>query len=617
MALDVSTRSNYDAWHVEHTDLDATLDFDKKSLRGTVTYSLACAVDGCATVVLDTSYLKIESVQVDGSDIRWKQRARQEPLGSPLDITLGRNVDKGRSVKIVIAFATTDKCTALQWLDASPAIEKGGYDNKPYMFSQCQAIHARSMFPCFDTPAVKSPYSMAFRSPATVIASGLFRGAGDFEDGTMRYIFEQPIPIPSYLCAVASGDLTSARIGPRSLVYREPPFIYETQREMEPLIERFIQAAESFLPSYAWGEYSVIILPKSFPYGGMENPINTYATPTILAGDGSNLDVIAHELMHSWSGNGVTCASWSHFWLNEGWTVWGERKITAKLHGPAAEDFSALIGWRALEESVDNFGAEHEFTKLVQDLRGADPDDAFSSVPYEKGYNLLRELEGRVGTNKFFRFAYSWFDTFARRSVTTDEFRHHLATFFHADADATGALADVDWQTWLHAPGLPKKPEFDTSLAEPCYTLADRWLEARGPFSADDVAKFDAGQRTLFLETLTKRALDEASSTRPGNFDADAVAKLDGLYGFTESRNAEILHRTFLLALRLQAPSFFTRAAAFLQTVGRMKFVRPLFKALNAADSTLAHETFDKVKSGLHPICRSLVAKDLGLTASG
>ncbi|BFZ56497.1 Leucyl aminopeptidase yscIV [Savitreella phatthalungensis] len=591
---DVSTNANYSSWRTRHTVLDCTIDFVQQCLIGKVGLTVdKVGSEATDELVLDTSFLNIDRVDVDGNPVSYEVRQRKEPLGSPLVIRLP--ADAAGSIAITIHYSTTARCTALQWLDP------------PYVFSQCQAIHARSMFPCQDTPSVKSTYEMKLRSPFPVVATGNARGALDFHNGALMYVFDQPVPIPSYLCAIASGDLAAAQIGPRSTVYREPRFIHETQMEMAPVVENFIAVAESFLPAYAWTSYNVLILPQSFPYGGMENPQITFATPTILSGDGSNLDVIIHELAHSWSGNLVTAASWAHFYLNEGWTVWLERKILEKLHGRAVAQFSALIGWRALEESVANFGPEHEFTKLLPDLDGQDPDDAFSSVPYEKGFNLLYEIENLVGSAKFEPFVYSWFSTFAGNSVTTDDLQTHLSTFFAADADATEQLQKVDWQMWLHAPGLPKKPDFDLSLAQPCYALADAWCShsTTEDFNADDIAEFDGSQRVLFLETLTKNPSPL--------FDDDRVQKLDEIYNLTSSRNAEVLHRFLLLALRLRARPFYERTADFLGTVGRMKYVRTLFRELNVCDAEFAKATFNTIKSRLHPICRTMVARDLGI----
>lgn len=242
------------------------------------------------------------------------------------------------------------------------------------------------------------------------MASGLptgskaFQAGEDGAPGTLLYTFKQQIPIPSYLFAIASGDLASASIGPRSTIWTGPEELIGCKWELENDMEKFLEAAEKIVYEYAWTTYNVLVLPNSFPYGGMENPIYTFATPTIISGDKQNIDVIAHELAHSWSGNLVSNASWEHFWLNEGWTTYIERRIQAAIHGEPHRDFSAIIGWKALQDSVERIGTDHEFTKLVVDLKDKDPDDAFSSVPYEKGFNFLYYLEKLLGKEKWDKF---------------------------------------------------------------------------------------------------------------------------------------------------------------------------------------------------------------------
>ena len=282
------------------------------------------------------------------------------------------------------------------------------------------------MFPCQDTPDVKSEFDFRIRSALPVVASGLEDGVEDVPGSSDKiYKFKQKVPLASYLFAVASGDIVSAPIGPRSAVWTGPDELDECKWELEEDTEKFLQTAEKLVYPYAWGTYNVLVLPPSFPYGGtikvayfaedlasklttrvtgMENPMYTFATPTIISGDRQNVDVIAHELSHSWSGNLVTSASWEHFWLNEGWTTYLERRIQGFLHGESSRDFSAIIGWKALQDSVKNFGEDHEFTKMIPDLKGKDPDDAFSSVPYEKGSTFLYHLEKLIGKAKWDKF---------------------------------------------------------------------------------------------------------------------------------------------------------------------------------------------------------------------
>ncbi|KAG8531520.1 uncharacterized protein KY384_003149 [Bacidia gigantensis] len=421
------------------------------------------------------------------------------------------------------------------------------------------------------------------------------------------YSFRQDIPIPSYLFALASGDIAKASIGPRSTIATSPELLEAAKWEFEQDTENYIQSLERIVYQYQWSEYNLLVLPPSFPYGGMENPVYTYVTPTTVSGDRENVDVVAHELSHSFSGNLVTAATWADFWLNEGWTTYLERRLQAALFGEPHRDFSAIIGWKALCESVKEFGDHHEFTKLIPDVSGKDPDDAFSTCPYEKGYTFLSYLESQVGKEKWNQYIPHYFTTFARRSLTSDEFKQDLHTFFASDSAATAMLNAVDWHQWFYSPGLPPKPTFDTSLADVCYSLAAQWEQIGSRVfkpSQDDIAGWKANQVVVFLNAVQDfvEPLGEENAQKMGE-----------TYGFFKSSNTEITARYFGVGLRSRAKVVYQPTADLLGDVGRMKFIRPLYKQLNAADRELALATFEKNKDFYHPICRSLVEKDLAV----
>ncbi|KAI9675378.1 MAG: hypothetical protein M1817_001282 [Caeruleum heppii] len=466
-----------------------------------------------------------------------------------------------------------------------------------------------------DTPDVKSTFDIRVCSALPVVASGLLerstqlQAAGNEEGEKRLYSFSQKIPIPSYLFAIASGDIVGAPIGPRSMVWTGPEELEAAKWELERDTETFIKTAEEIVYPYAWTSYNVLVLPPSFPYGGMENPVYTFATPTIISGDRENIDVIAHELSHSWSGNLVTNASWEHFWLNEGWTTYLERRIQAAVHGEAQRDFSAIIGWKALTDSINEFGEDHEFTKLIPSLTDKDPDDSFSSVPYEKGFTLLYTLEKLIGQKKWDKFIPHYFTQYQQKSLDSGEFRKTLQDFFTDDQEASGAMANVDWHSWFYKPGFPPKPDFDTSLVDVCYHLADKWeqkahnekSQAFIPKSTD-ITGWTANQLVVFLERiqLFENALPPSDSTLMGT-----------VYGFAESKNVEVVSRYYEVGLRAKDSSVYEPTARLLGQVGRMKFVRPLYRQLNAVDRALALSTFEKNKDFYHPICRAMVEKDL------
>lgn len=602
---DPSSLSNYYDLKIKHTTLNFDIDFSSQTVSGDVTYAIEKLAE-TDKVVLDTSVLTILSALVNNEAAQFKLEESRPPLGTPLTVTVGAATE----FDLKISFQTTEKCTALQFLDKEATDGK----KQPYLFSQCQAIHARSLFPCFDTPAVKTPYTFQAKSPLPTIMSG--RLASVEND---IYKFTQPIPIPSYLVALASGDITKLPIGPRSHVYSEPLKVAACQHEFENDMESFLQAAETLVYKYEWDQYDALVLPLSFPYGGMENPNATFVTPTLISGDRENVDVIAHELAHSWSGNLVTNCSWEHFWLNEGWTVYLERRIQGAIHGEPTRHFSAIIGWSDLENSIKAMGdSAQRYSTLVQDLKDrSDPDDAFSTVPYEKGFNLLFHIEQVVGGKEVFDpFIPHYFSQFRYKSLDTYQFVDTLYAFF---SDKKEQLDSIDWESWLYKPGMPPiKPKFDTTLVDQCYTLADKWINSvsskkdlAAEFSPQDISDFTANQSVVFLDTLS--SFDKLPDFKWKNH-LHALEEMSRIYSaYSELSNAEVVFRWFVLQVGGHNTAYYDQLGLWLGTVGRMKFVRPGYVLLNSVDKKLALEYFHKYETTYHPICRAMVRKDLGL----
>ena len=378
---DPNTLSNYNNFVTTHTQVNCEINFDKQIVATVVTLSLKSITDaGIKEVILDTSHLDVLAVAVNDVAAKFELLPELKPFGRALKVLLEDEMANGKELDVEVKCQTTRDCTAIQFMTPAQA-----RSSQPYMFTQCEPIHARSIFPCQDTPDVKSTFAFHVTSSLPVIASGLPIGTKVLDGEWKQYTFLQKIPIPSYLFAIASGEIKTASIGPRSVVATGPDSLKASQWEFEESTEHFIEKIEKIVYPYQWGTYNLLVLPPSFPWGGMENPVYTYCTPTIVSGDRENVDVIAHELSHSYSGNLVTNASWEHFWLNEGWTTYLERRLHAALYGESHRDFQAIIGWKALIDSVNEFGQAHEFTKLIPDLKGKNPDDSFSSIPYEKG----------------------------------------------------------------------------------------------------------------------------------------------------------------------------------------------------------------------------------------
>lgn len=599
---DGCTLSNYQDFTVEHTKLHFKISFDNKSISGRVEYKLQA--NNTNDLVLDTSYLQIQSVTVNGKDAAFELKERVEPYGSPLVIALDTLV-----VDVSIEFSTTDQGTAIQFIQG---------DTGPYLFSQCQAIHARSLFPCFDTPGVKSPYTFTAESPSKCLMSGRLNTE---LSSNGHYHFDQPIPIPSYLVSITSGNLHDADIGPRSKVYCEPPNLEACKWEFEKDMENFIQIAEKLIFSYEWKRFDSVVLPSSFPYGGMEIPNMTHLTPTLICHDRSQVTVMAHELAHSWSGNLVTNSSWEHFWLNEGWTVYIERRILENIaaaekgaeYGEKLRQFDAILGWNSLVDTVNSI--DPKYTTLVWDLTGVSPDDAFSKVPYEKGFNFIYYLETLVGGKAAFDpFIKHYFTTWRNKSLDSDQFK---STFLNFYKGKSSSLDNIDWDTWLYGQGLPPvTPQFDTSLADSVYELVDRWVESRETnFTKEEVEAFDFNQQSLFLESLSKKLgeLTKEESTK-------LTKKIKNTYSnFEKSENGEIvlLWNTLLIQhgqLNSESEPVVKRFSEWLGTVGRMKFVRPGYKLLkDYVNHEFAVKIFKVHFEKYHPICRAMVSKDLEL----
>ncbi|KAJ3410980.1 Leukotriene A-4 hydrolase [Chytridiales sp. JEL 0842] len=588
-----------------HLHLDLKTNFVQKIISGSVLTTATVVADKVTELVLDTSFVNVKAASMDGKALNFKLGETSSMYGTPLHISFPSPLSKGSIVNVKIEYETTSKCTAAQWLEPSQTVGK----KHPYMFTQCQAIHARSLLPVQDTPAVKLTYSASVAVPKVLRALMSAIPVSEETVGEERVCkFEQKISIPSYLIAMAVGNLEGRRVGPRSTVWSEPEVVEQCEWEFVDT-EKFIAAGEKLLTPYIWGIYDLLI---------MENPSLTFATPSLLAGDRSLVDVVAHEIAHSWAGNLVTTQNWEHFWLNEGFTVCIERKIMGLLHGESVRHFSAIIGEKALKESVKLFEemGRPEFSSLRPVLDGVDPDDAFSSVPYEKGFHLLFYLENILGGADVFNgFLKNHFETFSHKSITTDDFLDNLYKYFKTNYgdEKVKILDSVDWKAWFNAPGMPPvKNEFDQTLAKACKALADRWDAARtappasikDTFTPDDLKNFSSTQTVVFLESLLSRP----------PLPISVLDSMESIYNLTTSRNCEIRHRWQMLNLQSNRESIFPEVVQFVTTMGRMKYVRTLYRALfkcGDKGKELARKTFKEYKSFYHPICATMVEKDI------
>lgn len=585
---DHSTLSNVaEAW-AQHCALDWTIDFDAREIRGCVRYKIE-TVPGCSRFVVDTSGgLRIFEARVDGKEAAISWGEPNKALGRAAWVNLAGDKEE---YDIEFRYATGRECSAAQWLEASQTAEQ----QWPYLLTQCQAIHCRSLIPIQDAPGAKLTWEARVNAPAwaTVLMSGLCERAGEWH---------QPRKVSTYLIAVVCGKLECRDISERCKVWAEPSLVDAAAYDFAET-EQFVRAAEEITAlAYAWTRYDLVCLPPSFPYGGMENTNLTFVTPTLLAGDRSLAGVVAHEVAHSWTGNWVTNATWQHFWLNEGWTRWLERRIKAKLFDdPDYIDFDVALGRADLKECVDTFPSPH-LTALVPDLSGGvDPDDAFSLVPYEKGSNLLYFLEHLVGPHEFLCFARAYFSTFRDRTLTSTDFRDF------AEQSLPAIHGKVDWGAWFYKPGdRPQTSPLNTKLLDTVKQVADDWLAGQ---PNQDYGRFPIHLKIAFLDRLAAAPIS-----------ANILRRLDDDFGLSHSKNAEIKFRWCKLLLKAGLEKGLFLSLDFATSQGRMKFVRPLYRALLNTDiaqaKTAAINTFHAHAHFYHPICRKMVAADLGLSPS-
>ncbi len=556
--------------------LQVRVDFATQTLAGTVDLVFARPYEG--PLDLDTRDLTIEHIEDDsGHALTWRLHDAEPYLGQRLA------VDVSRSAKSVhIRYRTSPAASAMQWL--YPEQTRG--NNHPFVFSQCQAIHARSIMPVQDSPRLRVTYTAVLEYPRelTLVMAAADRGRTD--DGTWaKHTFEMPQPIPPYLFAFAIGDLASRDLSPRCRVWAEPAVVDAAAYEFAD-VEAMIGAAEALFGPYDWERFDILTMPPSFPYGGMENPRLTFLSPTVIAGDRSLVSVVAHELAHSWTGNLVTNANAEHFWLNEGFTMYAERRITEALEGADMAALQAALGRRELDESFERFAKTPEMTKLRPQLDGVDPDECYSLIPYEKGYLFLCEIEAVVGRDEFVRWLKTYLRDFRFGAITTEDFETHI------EAALPGVLAKANARAWIDGPGLPP-------TAAPMRSARLDAIEAlAGAVPTEEQAR---------AWTPTEWALYLESVARPASETTCRV--LDQRFALTASTNYDVLVPWLTLALKSGHTTVMARVQQVLATVGRMKYLRPLYTALAADPRTrpIATTTFEYQRAGYHPIARQMV----------
>lgn len=571
---------------ITHLDLNIRVDFENEVISGFAAYDIKN--NSATEIILDSKYLTIDKVFADGVETQFSLGEFDEMLGKPLKIKI-----KETTNKIIIFYETTDKTEALQWLNSQQTADK----KHPFLFTQGQAILTRTWIPIQDSPQIRITYDATVKVPSELMA--VMSAENPKEKNEIgEYHFKMQQPISAYLIALAVGDIQYKEISNRTGVYAENSVIDKAKEEFSD-IEKMVETAESLYGEYAWDQFDVIVLPPSFPFGGMENPRLTFATPTVIAGDKSLTSLLAHELAHSWSGNLVTNATWNDFWLNEGFTVYFEIRIMEALYGVDRANMLALIGRQDLEEELENLKETPDETKLKLDLKGHNPDDGMNSIAYDKGYLFLRTLEETVGRDKFDVFLKNYFKEHAFSTITTERFIVYLNENL---LDKNNISFNLD--KWIYTSGIPENQSIIISEKfNEVENVIKSW--SLGDINAEGVCSqnWNIQQKIHFIRNI------------PKGISAKKMAALDAFCEFTNSTNSYIQMVWFVQAINhnYHGQNIDLKIEEFLINVGRRWYVEDIFKAFKKNNRvTDALVIYKKSRANYHSITANTIDLLLG-----
>lgn len=584
--IDHHTLSNYMDVRTKHLHLDIEVDFENKQITGTVTHTIE-NITGADQIVFDTKALKILNVKLNGDEnTEYTMGDYDELLGTPLFVGINSNTET-----VTIKYETTEKTEALDWLVASQTAGK----KQPFMYTQGQSIFTRSWIPIQGTPAIRITYSAKVKVPNHLLA--VMSATNPVEKNeTGIYEFNMPQPIPCYLIALAVGDLAFAPIDHRTGVYSEPSMLKDCAYELADMGE-MVNKAEKLYGKYLWDRYDVIVLPPSFPFGGMENPRLTFATPTIIAGDRSLVALIAHELAHSWSGNLVTNSTWNDFWLNEGFTVYFERRIMEEMFGKDYTDMLALLGYQDLVRTLDEEETDMQRLKLQLTLKH--PDDGMTDVAYEKGYFFLRLLEQTAGRDNFDAFLKGYFESYKFKTITTEEFKVYLEKNLIKPHNL-----QVNTEEWMYSSGLPENcPKVVSKLFNAVEANLEQFYLTNDAKNSIFSKDWTTHEWLHFIRNLKE-------GTTPGQ-----MKLLDDAFKLTQSGNSEIAAIWFEKSINFGYDNIDKELEAFLIKIGRRKFLMPLYTALAATPEgkEKALAIYKKAKPNYHYVSFNSIDQLLGL----
>jgi len=556
---------------VKHLNWEAEVDFKSRIITATATFDLTNAADA-KELILDVKDLTDYMVKVDGTESTFNLGEGNDLLGTSLTVPI-----KPSTKQVSVSYKTSPEAGALLWVEGE----------KPFLFSQSQAILARTWIPCQDSPGVRYTYDATVKVRKDLLALMSAENPTEKND-TGVYSFKMTQPIPSYLMALAVGDVEYRSIGDRTGVYAEPDMIEAAHYEFQEMDEMLVEA-EKLYGKYVWDVYDVIVLPAAFPFGGMENPRLTFATPTIIAGDRSLTSLIAHELAHSWSGNLVTNSTWDDFWLNEGFTVYFEMRIMEAVYGREYSEMLALLSLQGLlAENAEILASKHpEDTELKLSLEGRSPDAGMTAIAYDKGYFFLRMLEEKLGRERFDGFLKTYFTTHSFQVMDTERFVDYLKKNLLKENE----LAEINLDEWIYGKGLPENmPQINSDKMAKVDQLASA-LKPDSELSTIPWNSWKYQEQVRFLSQL------------PAELKADFMARLDGQFNITGVGNNEVLFEWLEQSIYRDYEPAFSRAESFLISVGRRKFLTPLYKAFKETERLeLARSIYAQARPNYHSV---------------
>ena len=605
--FDDHSYSNLREIHTTHLDLELEVNFQNKTIYGVARHTMNN--NNSDTAIFDINGLLIQKVTLGTknhekeTDFVIGNMDKDSILGQPLLVTT-----KNKTQQINIYYQTTENSAALDWLDSNLTSSK----TKPFLYTQGQAILTRTWIPIQDSPSNRITYSAKVSVPDDLMAVMSAKNKREkSSDG--NYFFEMKKPIPSYLIALAVGDLSYQSLGPNTGFYCEPELAKACLFEFQDL-PKMMQAAEKIYGKYQWDQYDLLVLPYSFPFGGMENPMLTFVNPTIITGDRSLTSVVAHELAHSWSGNLVTNRTWNDFWLNEGFTVYFEQRIMEELYGKDVSDILAAVEFYELQDELKTIANSKypEDSRLFLDLKNRNPDDGMTDIAYVKGAFFLKTLEQKVGRKKFDIFIQSYFEKHAFKTINSEEFISYLDKNLLSNEEVKFNHLD-----WIYKEGLPKNClQIHSTRLDKMKVLANDFTQGKAIFKVKISYKKIRIKGKMRKKKIIERLKREDHIVQewqtfiralPESISKEKLKIIDVHLGFKNCGNSEIMTEWFTLALENNYTEINSEIERFLKKVGRRKYLVPIYQAMNKVNPKLAKQIFDNSKNQYHAVSRNSI----------